>query len=303
VKTIRHILAATDFSPASRHAVDRALALAHATGARCTVLHAAGLDGAGSLRELLGGEAEAVAARVIDNARRQLQELVARPARDHQVDPALQVEEGLAATVVPQRAAELDADLVVVGSRGAGTLRRLLVGSTASRLLRRSRCPVLVVKTPWQGPYRRALVAVDFSPASAAALRLAGELAPEAHIELLHVFDVPYEGMLQTAGVTPEVIHGYRLQARQRALQQLHGLVASAGMDRDRCTVSVEHGDASAVALERAARGHHELVVMGKHGTHVTEELLLGSVTHRVLSECVADLLVVVDRQLPPPQG
>jgi CPA2 family monovalent cation:H+ antiporter-2 len=40
---------------------------------------------------------------------------------------------------------------------------------------------------------------------------------------------------------------------------------------------------------------------MGKHGTHVTEELLLGSVTRRVLAESQADVLVVVDPLAPPP--
>jgi CPA2 family monovalent cation:H+ antiporter-2 len=302
VQLIRHLFTATDFSHASRLAVDRGLALASGIGARCTVLHALGLDALGSLREMLGEEAAPVAARVLEQARARLQELVADAARDHGVVPELLVEEGVATAVVPRRAVELDADLVVVGSRGESNLRRLLIGSTTSRLLRKSRCPVLVVKTAWQGAYRRALVAVDFSPASVLALRLVRELAPGAHLQLLHIFEVPQEGLLQTAGVAPEVIHGYRHQARQRALQQLHELVAAAGLDRNRCTVSVDHGDAAGAILERSRHQHNELVVMGKHGTHVTEELLLGSVTRRVLSECVADVLVVVDKQLPPAQ-
>jgi CPA2 family monovalent cation:H+ antiporter-2 len=39
---------------------------------------------------------------------------------------------------------------------------------------------------------------------------------------------------------------------------------------------------------------------MGKHGTHVTEELLLGSVTQRVLAESQGDVLVVVDPNAAP---
>ena len=38
---------------------------------------------------------------------------------------------------------------------------------------------------------------------------------------------------------------------------------------------------------------------MGKHGTNVTEELLLGSVTKHVLAETKSDMLVVVDERLP----
>jgi len=37
---------------------------------------------------------------------------------------------------------------------------------------------------------------------------------------------------------------------------------------------------------------------MGKHGTNVTEELLLGSVTKQVLAESRSDVLVVVDKRV-----
>jgi len=43
-------------------------------------------------------------------------------------------------------AADKDADLIVVGTHGRKGLTRMLMGSTAESLLRRSPCPVLVVK-------------------------------------------------------------------------------------------------------------------------------------------------------------
>jgi nucleotide-binding universal stress UspA family protein len=43
-------------------------------------------------------------------------------------------------------AAKEGADLVIVGSRGTGTLERLLMGSVSERVVRFSKCPVLVVK-------------------------------------------------------------------------------------------------------------------------------------------------------------
>lgn len=296
----RHILSATDLSEHSLQAVDRAADLAHTTGARHTVMHALGLDALGPLRNLLGERAEAVAHTAVDQQRQALENAMAAPGRRHGPTPELRVEEGLATRVVPEQAAAHDADLVVVGARGQSTLRRLVVGSTASRLLRKSRCPVLVVKNPCQQAYRRVLLPIDFSPGSVLALTLARELAPQADLVLLHAFDVPFEGMLQYAGVSQDVIHQYRIEARERALQALREMAIQHGLTPGQFTPLVDHGDAVALITGHQQRLGCDLVVMGKHGTHVTEELLLGSVTKRVLSEGDADVLVVVDKRGPP---
>ena len=44
--------------------------------------------------------------------------------------------------------ARLDSDIIVLGSRGAGAVRRTLLGSTVSEVLHHARCPVLVVVDP-----------------------------------------------------------------------------------------------------------------------------------------------------------
>jgi nucleotide-binding universal stress UspA family protein len=53
---------------------------------------------------------------------------------------------GRSATELARRSADLD--LLVVGSRAQGPVRRLLLGSTSTRLVREARCPVLVVPRP-----------------------------------------------------------------------------------------------------------------------------------------------------------
>jgi hypothetical protein len=40
------------------------------------------------------------------------------------------------------------ADLVVVGSRGLGAVRRLLLGTVSEKVLQHAPCPVLIVKDP-----------------------------------------------------------------------------------------------------------------------------------------------------------
>jgi nucleotide-binding universal stress UspA family protein len=56
------------------------------------------------------------------------------------------VRRGSAADEIAQLAADLDADLVVVGSHGRRGLTRLLLGSVAERVSRLARCPVWIVR-------------------------------------------------------------------------------------------------------------------------------------------------------------
>lgn len=301
--TIRHVLAATDLSPPSIAAVNRAFEVAATTRAVLTLISALGLNALGPLRELLGEQADTVSRRIAAQQREALGRLAADPERNRGVVAHLIVEEGLATNVVPACASVIEADLVVVGARGDSLVRRLLVGSTASHLLRKSACPVLVVRRDERTPYRRALLAVDFSPAAATSIRLVRDFAPKADLVLHHVFDVPFEGMLQHAGVGDEVIHDYRIQARERALRRIHALAEEAGLETWQYTPVVEYGDATSRILARAERDRCDLIAMGKHGTHVTEELLLGSVTKRVLEAADRDVLVVVDRRVATTDG
>ncbi|MBI1989748.1 MAG: universal stress protein, partial [Betaproteobacteria bacterium] len=220
-------------------------------------------------------------------------------SRNRGVPAGLQLEPGMAASAIPGYVDAIDADLILLGAHGKGFLQRFLLGSTASRLLRKSKCPVLVVKEPCRTPYRRVLVAVDFSPGSELAVRIAREVAPGADLVLLHVFDVPFEGKLHYAGVSEEVIHKYRIEARERALQRVHGMAKAAELSATDYIALVLHGDATRQIVSQEENYDCDLIVMGKHGTNVTEELLLGSVTKHVLAESRSDVLVVVDKRAP----
>lgn len=297
--TIRNILAATDFSARSLDAVDRGFDIADRTGARYSVMHALELDAFAQLRELLGARSAIVAEKVVDDARVALQTILADAARNRGVSAGLHLEEGRATIAVQNYADAVNADLVVLGSHGEGFLQGLLLGSTASRLVRKSRTPVLVVKNPCQKNYRRVLVAVDLSPASLTALRLARQIAPDAEINLLHVYEVPFEAMLHYASVDAETIEQYRREALEQAMQRMHMLAKAAQLPVDCYTLQALKGNAARIILQQEIAQDCDLIAIGKHGTHEMEELLLGSVTKHVLEEARADVLVVTDRRMP----
>lgn len=134
--TLRHIVVGVDGSANARAALAWAVALARPVGARITAVHALGL------LERIDGEpiptathreeiAESFAARwcaALDDA--------GVPSDRLLVD-------GPPADVILAAAAERDADLVIVGERGAGSAIDL--GSTSRRVLEGARRPVLVV--------------------------------------------------------------------------------------------------------------------------------------------------------------
>jgi nucleotide-binding universal stress UspA family protein len=71
----------------------------------------------------------------------------AEPLRAKGLTVEVIVREGYPATVIEEEAVELEADLIVIGTRGLSGLKHLLLGSIAERVVQKSPCPVLTVKT------------------------------------------------------------------------------------------------------------------------------------------------------------
>lgn len=287
---IRSILAATDLSPESRHAVERAAQLAASTGARLDVVLAIASGAIEELRAWVGAE------RAIDaleaEAGDELEALVAQVRVRHPVTIEAEVRVGRVIDEILAAAGASAADLVVVGARGASRLRRLALGTTAERLLRRSPQPVLVVRQLPHEPYRRLLLPVDFSPWSDAALRLARAIAPDAHLVLLHAWQVPFEGKLRLAGLDDATIDRYRREVEYAARRLIDALAAAHGLGDRGWTPVLHHGEPWAAIAEAEQAHDIDLVVIGKHGRNAAEELLLGSVTKGVVAESTADVLV-----------
>ena len=232
--------------------------------------------------------------RVLDTSQKEMRELAAMLMQHHGVSAGVSVVSGPLLTELANRADAIAADLIILGARGASFMRHLLLGSTAERMVSRASSPMLVVKQAAHERYRTVLVPVDFSPYSLQALRLARTIAPGSEIVLLHSFEVPFEGKLQFAGINEEAIGHYRIAAREEALQKLHALCVEAGLLQHEARLIVLHGDPSQHIIEQEQEQDCDLIVMGKHGESMLEELLLGSVTRHVLTESQCDVLVSV---------
>lgn len=289
---LNHLLAATDLSAPARHAVERAALVSKETGAPLDLLHVADLAPLEKFRQFIGESSEDLKLRVLDTANEKLRELAEAVLKHHGVSVGTRVVFGSLLTQLFSEA--MAADLIICGARGESFMRHLLLGSTAQRMLSRAKCPMLVVKQAVHEPYRTLLLPVDFSPASLRAIKNAIAIFPHAEIVLLHVFEVPFEGHLRYASVDDETIGHYRVIAKQGAIRKLHELSEEAGLMPYSVRFVVVHGDPSLRIIEQEQEQNCDLIVMGKHGESVLEDLLLGSVTKHVLAESQCDILVSV---------
>ena len=291
---LRRILATTDLSAPARHAAERAALVSAETAARLDLLHVANLAPLERLRQLMGSNGAELETRVLDAARSKLVDLASLIHQRFGVVANPRVVAGALLAELAREADALAAGLLVCGAKGESVIRHFVLGTTALRVLSTTRCPVLVVKQPPHEPYRRLLVPVDFSPSSLRAIRHARSIAPGAEVVLLHAFDVPFEGKLRYASVDDEVIHHYRIVAKQEATQKLQALRDLAGLSALGTRLLVLHGDPTFRIIEQEQECDCDLIVVGKHGESVLEELLLGSVTKHVLAESQGDVLVSV---------
>jgi nucleotide-binding universal stress UspA family protein len=292
MSTLRTIITATDFSAPSRHAAQRAALLARSSGATLTLQHTVGGSALDDLRRWLADDSQA--ARAIEaDARQHLEDLATELARAQGITVNAHLSIGHPVEQVIRHADEVDAGLVVTGTRGAGFFRGVVVGSTAERIAKRSARPVLMVRQLPHEPYRRILVPVDFSAWSRSLIELALQVAPEATLVLMHAVELPFEGKMRIAGVAEETVSRYRDAARREAQQRLHDLAADVGLNADRVRLSTPSGADPWMLVVQDEQEHDcDLVVIGRQGRHAVDEFLLGSTTRMVISEGAADVLI-----------
>ena len=181
------------------------------------------------------------------------------------------------------------AELLVVGSRGAGPLRAALLGSVSSALLSRTPCPLEVVHgLPPDGP-ARVVVGVDGSPASLHALRWADALARARRLPLAAVHAGPAWASPYVPG--PEPLAG---EAAGELLDRW--LVRTLGAGRA-AQVARTTAHRSPAALLLQAVSEDDLLVLGRSGRGL---LATSSVLRRVTAR-VPGAVVVVPGLVPAP--
>jgi nucleotide-binding universal stress UspA family protein len=233
----------------------------------------------------------------LDAARSALADEVASLATDRLAVMA-EVAIGRPATVILRAAQTEGADLIVMGSRGRGPIRAMVLGSVSAEVATHAGCPVLVARQPTA---RQAIIALDGTPVGDRILDTVATL-PVLEGASLHVLCVapsplPGPGVLLSGSYgVPLTWYEDSVEAARRSLEQVATdgarRLAAAGVEAD---WAVLEGDPAAVIIDEAARREADLIVVGTHSRSGLTRLLLGSVARNVLLHADASVLVLHD--------
>src|SRR6185437_14519447 len=211
---LKKILVTTDFSKFSMAGVRYAAWLAEKLGASL------GLANAVEPSPTFGGvEASALARNdleVVELAERQLSKLAHRLSKKGSQVRSF-VRYGKAFNEIARLARVREVDVIIMATHGYTGLKRILLGSTAERVVRHAPCPVLTIPSLPKAEVRRTpalrlrkiIVPIDFSETSAQALPYAAALAKTftAEIILLHVIEpmlIPVDSGYMSPQIEPE---------------------------------------------------------------------------------------------------
>lgn len=202
---------------------------------------------------------------------------------------------GRAGDAIVALAEQISADLIVVGSRGHGTLETMLLGSVSAEVIDHAHVPVLVARGR---RIERVLFAWDGSDRAEAAVKPLTEwgIFADAHVDVLSVADAepPWwvragiVGEEAAAEAYHEAAEPSRRQHEEMA-EQMADWLRTAGL---RAVPLSREGDPAETIVAFAAAHEADLVVLGTHGRTGLRRLLMGSVARNVVLHAPCSVLL-----------
>ncbi|CAK8583451.1 universal stress protein (plasmid) [Priestia megaterium] len=133
--------------------------------------------------------------------------------------------------------------------------------------------------------YKKILLAVDGSEHSKRAAKHAIKLAsliPQAKVEIISVIDL--------SKVKTEVLHGELKQKRQQALEEIKSYFEKEQVTHE---IKLERGEPGPTIVSYANKNEFDLVVIGSRGLNSLQEMVLGSVSHKVAKRVHCPVMII----------
>lgn len=300
--SFRKILVATDFSDHARVALSQAVSLAKLYGASLTLLHVARdvraaieVVSFGAAGGLVTGKLDSIEEDVRRESDQRLQQLVAE-CRVAGAMASCQTLVGTPFIQIIQQVQQQAFDLVVAGTHGESGARRLWVGSTAGKLVRKCPSAVWITRPHEVTGFGAVLVPCDFSLVSRKALSIAAALAlkADAELHLLHVYNLDeLPQLMPDTSEVDEEVGRYRRIVRRGAIERLRQCLDESAIEPRRYTVHALPGVPWRTIGSAARRLRADLIVMGAVGRGGLAGLLIGNTAEKVLHTSSQSILTV----------
>lgn len=293
------ILLATDGSEDAALAARAAIDISRGTGSELHLVHV--LEPIA--RYGYTGVTSEIYSYVLDQEQREVQKLFDRETKRVQTEGGSVTEvhsrRGPVADEILNLAGELEASLIVVGSRGLGPVKRLVLGSVSEGLVHGASCPVLVLRGgPEAWPPERIVVGDDGSEAAKEAGEQAARIAKmlEAKVLLMGVYPRLPEIDVEGREFDARAIQDELRQEERNLGDRAAGIEEAFGI---RPRISIAAGEPAATLLQAAenSAANKTLLAVGSRRLGAMQRIRLGSVSTTLLHAARGPILVC---QQPP---
>jgi len=133
--------------------------------------------------------------------------------------------------------------------------------------------------------YQKILLAVDGSEHSKRAAEHAIQVAsfiPQSQVEIISVIDL--------SKAKTEILHGELKQKRHQALEEIKSCFEKKQIAHQ---LKIERGDPGPAIVAYANKNNFDLVVIGSRGLNSLQEMVLGSVSHKVAKRVHCPVMII----------
>ncbi|PJA78165.1 MAG: hypothetical protein CO149_05505 [Nitrospirae bacterium CG_4_9_14_3_um_filter_51_5] len=192
--------------------------------------------------------------------------------------------------VIIETARSAQSHLIVLGARGLGPLKELILGSVSHRVLMHAPCSTMIVKTPITR-LKKILLPIEGREDAETALQFLARhpFRQPVEVEVFAVWPQPQLSWPTTVGQSDLM----EIQAIEEAQERMNTLTDRLTQMNITCTAHVGIGDPAYAILEQAKASQSDLIMMGTHGRGGFSRFLMGSVSHAVLHQAPCPVLIV----------
>jgi nucleotide-binding universal stress UspA family protein len=200
------------------------------------------------------------------------------------------LEIGKPAEMIVAVAQERQVNLIVMGARGLGPVKELLVGSVSHRVLTHAPCPMLVVNRPMRS-LRHILLALQGPDDAEAAVGFLAAKPFRESVEVTILTVLPFTPPLWPAGV--EVTETMKKEILEGAREFVDEVASRLTALEYRAKGLAVLGTPAIVTLRESSKRNPDLILMGSRQRQGITRFVLGSVSHAVLHQATCPVLIV----------